>query len=121
STKEKVEEVVQRNLRVILGAQFTEKEGERLISRAYNPRLSEAENKARVDRLIQQISEAAKAKLDAAQYFQQHGSLVGWKGRLPRMSDFDPEPPKGGTAEGKVQNIPPSPALIDELVNKYSN
>ena len=35
--REQVEEVVQRNLRVVLGAQFTEKEGERLINRAYNP------------------------------------------------------------------------------------
>lgn len=117
STKEMVEEVVQRNLRVILGAQFTEKEGERLISRAYNPRLSEAENKARVDRLIQQISEAAKAKLDAALYFQQNGSLVGWKGRLPRMSDFDPEPPKGDTAEGKVTQSEPQSQAFDDMPN----
>lgn len=91
STKEMIQEVAQRNLRVILGAQFTEKEGERLIARVFNPRLGEAENKKRVDRLIRQIGDAAKAKLDAAQYFQQHGSLTGWKGRLPRLSDFDPD------------------------------
>src|SRR5690606_13850580 len=45
---EAVEEVVQRNLREVLGAQFTEKEGERLISRAFNPRLSPTENAKRV-------------------------------------------------------------------------
>lgn len=91
ATKEAIQEVAQRNLRLILGAQFTEKEGERLIARVFNPRLSETENKKRVDRLIKQIGDAAKAKLDAAQYFQKHGSLTGWQGRLPRLSDFDPD------------------------------
>lgn len=91
ATKEAIQEVAQRNLRLILGAQFTEKEGERLIARVFNPRLSETENKKRVDRLIRQIAGAAQAKLDAAQYFQQHGSLTGWQGRLPRLSDFDPD------------------------------
>lgn len=91
ATKEAIQEVAQRNLRLILGAQFTEKEGERLIARVFNPRLSEAENKKRVDRLIRQIAGAAQAKLDAAQYFQQHGSLTGWQGRLPRLSDFEPD------------------------------
>lgn len=91
ATKEAIQEVAQRNLRVILGAQFTEKEGERLIARVFNPRLSETENKKRVDRLIRQIAGAAQAKLDAAQYFQQHGSLTGWQGRLPRLSDFEPD------------------------------
>lgn len=91
ATKEAIQEVAQRNLRLVLGAQFTEKEGERLIARVFNPRLSEAENAKRVDRLIKQIADAAQAKLDAAQYFQQHGSLTGWQGRLPRLSDFDPD------------------------------
>lgn len=91
ATKEAIQEVAQRNLRLVLGAQFTEKEGERLIARVFNPRLSEAENAKRVDRLIKQIGNAAQAKLDAAQYFQQYGSLTGWKGRLPRLSDFDPD------------------------------
>jgi len=91
ATKEAIQEVAQRNLRLVLGAQFTEKEGERLIARVFNPRLREEENAKRVDRLIKQIGDAAQAKLDAAQYFQQHGSLTGWQGRLPRLSDFDPD------------------------------
>ena len=96
ATKEAIQEVAQRNLRLVLGAQFTEKEGERLIARVFNPRLSEAENAKRVDRLIKQIGDAAQAKLDAAQYFQQYGSLTGWKGRLPRLSDFDPDAKDSG-------------------------
>lgn len=88
STKQRVEEVVQRNLRLILGAQFTEKEGERLISRAYDERLSEGENLKRVDALIKQISQAAKSKRSAASYFQKFGTIKGWKGRQPTFKGF---------------------------------
>lgn len=91
AAKNAVEEVVQRNLRLVLGAQFTEKEGERLIARAYNPQLPPEENKKRVDRLIEQIEAAARAKSEAAQYFETHGTLAGYQGRLPTLSDFDPD------------------------------
>lgn len=102
AAREMIQEVAQRNLRLVLGAQFTEKEGERLIARVFNPRLSEAENAKRADRLIQQIATAAQAKLDAAQYFQKNGTLTGWQGRLPRLSDFDPDFGKneGGASGG---------------------
>lgn len=80
STRESVEEVVQRALRLILGAQFTEKEGERLIARAYNPALEEAENAKRVGRLITQLGSMADAKEAAADYFQKHGTLRGYEG-----------------------------------------
>lgn len=88
SAREKVEEVVQRNLRLILGAQFTEKEGERLIKRAYNPNLSEAENAQRVRRLLGQMRTALQAKQDAADYFEQNGTLTGWRGKRYSFSDF---------------------------------
>ncbi len=77
--KEAVEEVVQRNLRLVLGAQFTEKEGQRLISRAYNPMLDETENKKRVDRLIQSIEKAMRQKQDQARYFNENSTLKGYQ------------------------------------------
>lgn len=86
--KNAVEEVVQRNLRIVLGAQFTEKEGERLIARAYNPVLPAEENLKRVNRLITQVEGMAAAKVDAAQHFEKFGTLQGWKGKLPSMSDI---------------------------------
>lgn len=98
ATREAVEEIAQRNLRLVLGAQFTQKEGERLIARAFNPLLSTEENSRRVKRLGEQISKAAKVKMEAAKYFEEHGTLVGWKGKLPSISDFDtssPPPIKG--------------------------
>lgn len=89
AAKESVEEVVQRNLRLVLGAQFTEKEGERLIARAYNQDLPEEENIKRLDRLIQQISEAAAAKANASEYFSKYGTLKGWQGSIPTIGDFE--------------------------------
>lgn len=89
SAREKVEEVAQRNLRLILGAQFTEKEGDRLIRRAFNPNLSEKENAQRVRRLLKQIEIAAQAKQSAADYFEANGTLTGWKGKRYTASDFE--------------------------------
>lgn len=109
-TREAVEEVVQRNLREVLGAQFTEKEGERLIKRAYNDNLSEAENAKRVGRLITQIETAARQKADAMSYFEKNGTLSGWEGSLPTMSDFT-SINFDGTAD----------ASIDDLVNQYAD
>lgn len=88
--KEMIEEVVQRDLRRVLGAQFTEKEGDRLISRAFNPRLSEAENLRRLERLIESIQLAADAKEAAAKHVQEHGTLSGFTGHLASsVNDFD--------------------------------
>lgn len=88
TAKDVTSEVVQRNLRLILGAQFTEREGQQLIARAYNPMLPEAENKRRVKALITQMKMAADAKESAAQYFEQNGTLRGWTGKQYTMQDF---------------------------------
>ena len=87
-SREQVEEVVQRNLRVILGAQFTEKEGERLIARAFNPKLPPQENAKRLRRLFLQMSTAAEQKQAMADYFQESGTLRGFKGKMPSVQDF---------------------------------
>jgi hypothetical protein len=90
SVKDTIEDVVQRNLREVLGAQFTEKEGERLIARAFNKNLSEAENKIRVDRLIKQVEAVARAKIAAARHYEQHGTLGNYKPiTFNSIDDFD--------------------------------
>lgn len=100
--RERVEEVVQRSLRAILGAQFTEKEGERLIARAYNPNLSEQENAIRVGRLYSQLEQAFRSKQSAASYFQKNNTLEGWSGKIPSIGDFNVDSAKqaGGSAGG---------------------
>lgn len=88
AAREAVEGVVQRNLKAVLGAQFTEKEGEKLIKRAYNPTLSEEENAERLTVLIKQMKIAARQKNEAAEYFKEHGTMIGFVGELPNWNDF---------------------------------
>jgi hypothetical protein len=87
-SREQVEEVVQRNLRAVLGAQFTEKEGERLIARAFNPKLKPEQNAKRLRRLFLQMATAAEQKQSMVEYFDENGTLRGFKGKMPSISDF---------------------------------
>lgn len=99
--REQFEEVVQRNLRLILGAQFTQQEGERLIARAYNPQLSEEINQGRVERLFKQMATAAEAKERAVKYYEANGTLQGFEGKLPTLEDFDLD----ATDEAEIDQI----------------
>ena len=107
--REAVEEVVQRNLRLVLGAQFTEKEGERLISRAFNPRLSEAENKKRVERLMESIRDAAQEKLNMRAHFSKYRTLRGYNFDGPTVESIEQ------TAFGDIQKPEgEDPDLLEE-------
>jgi hypothetical protein len=84
-----VEEVAQRNLRAVLGPAFTAKEGEGLIARAYDPSMEEGENLKRVRRLYTQMNIAAQQKTDAMNYYNEHGSMMGYQGHIPTLADFE--------------------------------
>jgi hypothetical protein len=116
AAKNAVEEVVQRSLRAVLGAQFTEKEGERLIARAYNPQLSVAENEVRVRRLAEQIQRMAQSKIDAARHYEQYGTLQGWQGRLPSLADINLDPPG---ARPKQASGPSEKPKVGTVVDGY--
>jgi len=87
--RDMVERIVQRDLRATLGAQFTEKEGERLIARSYNSVLDEATNAKRVRNLQAAIREANEAKRSATAYWDEHGTLQGWTGELPTHQSIE--------------------------------
>jgi hypothetical protein len=86
SVREAVEEVAQRNLRQILGGQFAMQEGEKLIARAFNPKLTDAENARRVGLLINHTRELANAKQEATDYFKARGSLKGFDMKRLRLN-----------------------------------
>lgn len=79
---------IQSSLRATLGAQFTEKEGEGIMRRTYDPSLPEHVNKKRVDRLVEELTAAAKAKQSAFNYWNSkdpktgkpRGTLKGYTG-----------------------------------------
>lgn len=109
AVQERIAGVVQSSLKAILGGQFTEKEAREMINRAYNPKLSESENADRLKRLFSSMKGAAEMKQKAAQYYEENGTLKGFKGTADiSLSDieraaeldkkYDPEP-KVGTVE----------------------
>lgn len=112
--KDRVEGVVQRSLKDTLGAQFTEKEGERLIQRAYNINLSPAQNAARLRALYQTIQARVDAENQMAQYFEEHGSLKGMSrvyvptadDMIAAMESAAPEP----ATQAETGDIPPPPS-----------
>lgn len=100
-----VKEVVQRNLREILGAQFTEREGQLLLQRAFDPRMSEAENAKRVRRLQLQIQQAAAANKAARDWFVDNGTLAGFKGRVfSKADDFDLDDKQSSSGKPKSES-----------------
>ena len=100
-----MEEVVQRNLRLVLGAAFTEKEGERLISRAYNPKLDEKENKKRVGRLMESIQKAMDEKLNQRDYFQRSGTLKGYNYRPISIGSIESDIEGPDEAEASAEEL----------------
>jgi hypothetical protein len=87
-TRELAEEVVQRNLRIILGAQFTAKEGDRLIARAYNKGLSEPENAARIKRLVQSMDGRAQQMNSLNEYINKFKTSSGWNGKIATVDEL---------------------------------
>ena len=75
-----VEEVVQSNLKAVLGAQFTEREAQQLLARTFNPKLLPEENIRRIQNLQKSIELAFQQKLKAVQYFEENGTISGFKG-----------------------------------------
>ena len=120
AVQEAIEEVTQKNLKLILGGQFSEREGKQLIERAFNPRLSEAENFKRVDRLVRQIAGAAQAKREAIEFFEANNqSLLGFEGKLfTSANEFLAEVPesiKGRTRGGQGLQPPSGTALATPM------
>ena len=82
--------VAQSNLRAILGGQFAAKEGEQLLARAYNTAQPKKDNLNRLTALRDQIEKAAQDKIDASQYYEEKGTLKGFKGKYSVTQDLTP-------------------------------
>jgi hypothetical protein len=85
---ETVQQVVQQNLRDILGGQFAQQEATQLLNRAFNPLLPPEDNARRLRQLYNQMEIAAKQKDAMAKYFEDNGTLRGFTGEMPVMQDF---------------------------------
>jgi len=73
-----IRDIVFQSLREKLGAQFTEREGNRLVNAAFNQYLDESRNVARLKRLYDTIDQAARSKEAAIAYYEENGTLKGY-------------------------------------------
>lgn len=74
-TRDDVRAAAQGALKATLGAQFTEKEGERIMNQAYNERLSPEANIAKIDAAIRELETNRENNDRKARYFQKYGTL----------------------------------------------
>jgi hypothetical protein len=103
NVKETIRQAVQSSLKATLGAQFTEKEGERIFNFAYNPSLPAKQNVQRLDRLIKELTSMKDAKQSMSDYFEQKGSITGWKGRPVSSASIGIDQPEQGGDNRKAQ------------------
>lgn len=78
-TQEIVAGIIQKNLRETLGAQFTQKEGQLLIQRAYNPALKPEQNAARLRAISELATAVLREKQAKADYYAANGTIAGYK------------------------------------------
>lgn len=78
AARDSIHSAIQDTLRPTLGAQFTEKEGERIMKLAVNPELDDKENLRRANELQKVISNKIKFSDDLYSYMDKHGSDKGF-------------------------------------------
>ena len=79
--EDNIRSIVYESLRQTLGAQFAEREGEKLIQASFNSMLSEEKNIVRLKRMRAKILEMAKAKQKSYEYFiANNGNMSGYSG-----------------------------------------
>lgn len=113
--KEQIQSAVQGMFRPTLGAQFTEKEGERLMKTEFNPRLSGPANVKKLRAAIGARRAQAEAKLKAIQYYEEHGTLTGFKGGVGMKSAPSALTPEAGPAPGPAAANTALPAIQKAL------
>jgi hypothetical protein len=80
ATETDVLAVGQNQIRTIFGSSPAQAEAQRLLDRIYSKDVTEQENIRRVTVFRDMLQEGAKAKAAKAAYFQQNGTLAGFKG-----------------------------------------
>jgi len=104
SARADVQSTVMSSLKAILGAQFTEKEGDRIIKNTWNEADSTANNAARIKRLIGDLGSKAEAKNKKSQYFKNNNAtLAGFEPSLGADAGANrqvADRPQGGASGG---------------------
>lgn len=124
SARADVQSTVMNSLRALLGAQFTEKEGERVIKNTWNEADSTQNNIKRLSRLVQDLEDKADDKDLKTQHYERSGTLADFSVR-PRDRNSDSavarrgERSAGGSLGISSANAAPSPPRHGTEVDGY--
>jgi len=112
--KQRYDSVIQQTLRQILGAAYTAQEGKDVLDRGFNPTLEAEEN---IDRLRTQyriLKAQADAKNQAVKYFQENGTIKGFKFNTATIPEED-DPSNQNQNTGRKTTATLSNGTIIEL------
>tara|TARA_Y200000002_G_scaffold13632_1_gene11012 strand:+ start:5224 stop:6942 length:1719 start_codon:yes stop_codon:yes gene_type:complete len=134
--QEKVAGVIQQQLRETLGAQFTQKEGMLLISRAYNPKLDESMNKQRLASWLNVMQLGENYFQQKVNWYNTYGTIAGFdqtgklmagvvnaRDRTKTIMDTQDdklEPNTNNNNAATQDNTSNADLSLDEIMSKYT-
>lgn len=110
SARADVTSTVMKSLRALLGAAFTEKEGERVIKATWNEADSTKNNIERIERLMSDLDGQAIAKDKKAKFYEENGTIQGFK--------IGGSPTQKSIPNSQDQRIVESPSFPQTLRNE---
>ena len=124
--RQNAERVIQDGLRAILGAQFTQVEGENFLKRAFDPNLGPDVNARRLSLILEQMKESAKQAQSLSDYVEKNRTARGFNGVIPSLAQFEgalarvPAPQRGqqGAADRPAERKPASQLSNEEILRR---
>lgn len=95
AVRDDIRAAIQGSLKQILGGQFTQREADAMFARAFNPRLSDAENIRRATAELDALKSMAADKDGAMKHFMAQGTLKGYQPRqsaIGKRTEYAAEP-----------------------------
>lgn len=83
--QQKVQASALAGIRAAMGAAFTEKEGDRVLGMAYDPKLSPSENLKKVKETLAELRQRITSAEITAKHYGNYGTTVGVEELMPRI------------------------------------
>ncbi|QDH50425.1 hypothetical protein [Caulobacter phage KcrB] len=122
SAQQAVEKAMQATLRATLGAQYTQREGEDLLARSWDPRLPPKENAKKLGAAIAELEKRVKQKNSQVTYFDANGTLQGFAGgpapTTPQAKKTQSTRPRVSTGAKPAPKISDPKKLSDDEIKR---